>query len=128
MERLCEQQQLGEALNAVGKFRVANPDSHTEFADLEKRWLMYLKAVRTFMNPNGGHDKAAFKFRALWQKMRKTYKKKGHNLDTLFPGMKAAFDATYDLTPAMGKVEKTPGFWAEMGTAKYPVPPEHLKK
>ena len=131
MQRLCEQRELGElgeALNAVGKFRVANPDSHLEFAELEKRWLSYLKGVRTFLNPNGGHDKAAFKFRALWQKMRKAYKKKGHNLDALFPGMKDAFNATYEIPPAMGRVEKTPGFWSEMNSAKYPVAPEHLKK
>ena len=54
MQRLCErreQRELGEALNAVGKFRVANPESHLEFAELEKRWLSYLKGVRTFLNP-----------------------------------------------------------------------------
>ena len=129
MERLCEEQQLGEALNAVGKFRVSHPDSYKAFIEIDDGYVEYMRWLRQMTNPNGSHDKAAKKFYNAVRKARVIVKRGGGSFDKLFPAIAEMEQALRGVTHASLKAVTNGGqaYHKAMMSAKWPVPEELLK-
>lgn len=130
MRRLCTQRRLDEAsfdkskLNAVGKFRVANPESYKVFAKLDKAYQDYMKWMRGTFNPNGNHDKAARSFYLAYRDAWETVKKGGGDFQKLFPGIVDLERDVREVNSVLGKLERQTGYHQAMETAKWPVPSE----